>query len=147
MFENLKISLKCIEGHFESGSLGQLNFVKGDGKGKGFNGACFKCGKIGHRAAQYPNPSSGGKGNSGAKAWGKADRGKGKGKAKGKTCFNCQGLGHFARDCPRGKGKGKTSASYGKGWSAPWSPQGGGVHMVCAIKTVEPKVDKGGFQS
>ena len=134
-----------IDGHFD----GQLNFVKGNGKGKAFTGACFNCGKNGHRAAQCPNPSPEGKGNSGTKAWGKADGSKGKGKGKGKTCYNCLGLGHFARDCPnpKAKGKGKASGSYGKGWSAPWSQQGGGVHMVCAIKTVEPKVDEDGFES
>ena len=30
-----------VEGCFD----GQLNFVKGGGKGKGFSGACYKCGK------------------------------------------------------------------------------------------------------
>ena len=133
-----------IEGYFASDTNGQLNFVKGGGKGKGFSGVCFNCGKAGHRAAQCQNPSSAGKGNAGGNAWGKGDV-KGKGKRKGgKSCHNCGELGHFARECPK-KGKGKGN-SYGKGWHTPWAPQGG-IRALCAIQTREPTVDPDGFET
>ena len=91
-----------VEGYIDE----QLNFVKGaKGKGKGnFQGACFNCGKNGHRAADCKGLSTTGKGAYG-KAKGKAD-GKGKGKGSG-VCWTCLKTGCQAKNCPEGQSKGK----------------------------------------
>ena len=82
---------------------GQINFVKGKGKGKG----CFNCGESGRYARECPKPKG---------------KGKSKGKADDRLCYNCGKSGHISRNCPnqaKGKGKGKaTKGSYygGKGF-------------------------------
>ena len=56
------------EGEEEAWVEGQLNWIKGKGKGKG---ACWNCGQQGHQQSQCPNPPSKGKGKGDFKGKGK----------------------------------------------------------------------------
>ena len=104
------------EGEEEAWVEGQLNWIKGKGKGKG---ACWNCGRQGHQQSQCPNPPSKGKGKGDFKGKGKGDS-KGKGKGKGGPCWTCGEYGHRQADCKQGKGKGNR-----------WT-----VNMVCGLQEV-----------
>ena len=116
-----------IEGEFiEKG--GQLNFVKG--KGKGGKGGCHNCGDLNHYIRDCPKP--------------RRPKGKGKGKADDRLCHGCGKGGHLVRDCPTNpsKGKGKASSYPGKGaWGPSWSSPNG-IKSICAVKEVSMKAKK-----
>jgi len=76
-----------LDGQLVPQADGQLNFVKG--KGKGENKGCHNCGDLTHYIRDCPKPRT-------------VD-----GKGKGKGCHNCGDPNHFIRECPKGKGKGK----------------------------------------
>ena len=97
---------------------GQVNFVKGKGKGKG----CFDCGESGHYARECPRPPKG--------------KSKGKGKSDDRSCYNCGKSGHISRNCPnlaKGKSKGKAAKGSYYGGKASWSQPSNSIKTLCAL--------------
>ena len=70
-----------IDGQLVQQADGQLNFVKGNGKGK--CKGCFNCGEGGRYARECPKPPKG--------------KSKGKGKADDRICYNCGKSGHISK--------------------------------------------------
>ena len=104
---------------------GQINLVKGKGKGKG----CFNCGESGRYARECPKPTG---------------KGKSKGKADDRLCYNCGKSGHISRNCPnqaKGKGKGKAAKGSYYGGKASWSQPSHGIKSLCSVVT-KPRVQE-----
>ena len=123
-----------IDGYID----GQLNFVKGKGKGKG---ECWNRGETGHRAAECVKPPSAGKGAYGYNGKGEGDGKGGKGKGKGE-CWNCGELGHRPYECKTTPEKGKGKGCGKENWQQEWQ---NGVHSICRLTEAKAKHDEEGF--
>ena len=104
-----KVMLKQAEDVYDSAGKND-SFAKQFGKGsKGKSDVqCYKCGDIGHIAANCW-------GDAASQDLGKNKGKKGGGKGKGMQCYNCKGFGHKSSECPNNRGS-KRNADGSNKW-------------------------------